>query len=343
MRPEETIVENIDPWQGITPPGQAASISSRRVDPKIKWDVFWAVDADRNRLLVLGHGGGIVSKAKLPRLRGLAIERWHVESGDRAYFTLKLLDAELNDIFHRLCCDVIEAVRAASDESDAVWSLIARTWRWHRMLKGGGPGLLSSEEQKGLLGELSFLQRCLLPVMQPLDVVRSWTGPLASPKDFEIGHLAVECKARRGANRPHIAISNEHQLDTSGVDCLFLDIVEIVRASSDNADGVTLSEFTGALWEDLESKDPSSLELFEERLAMVGFDWSDDYSDDRWLLGPERCFEVTESFPRVVSTDLKSGVENVRYSIALHHCVDFQVDAHVMMTRIREETQNDQH
>ena len=341
MRPGAMMVENVDPWRGIIPPGQAVSVSSRRVDPKMQWDVFWAIDADRNRLLILSHGAGMVSKAKLPYLKGLAIERRDVRSRSGAYLMLKLLDPELKDIFHRLCLDIIEAVRAASDESEAVGSFIARTWRWHRMLKGGGPGLLSGEEQKGLLGELGFLERCLLPEMQPLDAVLSWTGPLASPKDFEIGRLAIECKARRGASRPYIAISSQHQLDTSGVDCLFLDVTEITRASSDSANGVTLSEFVGALRKDLESKDPSSLEPFQERLAMVGFNWSDDYSDDRWLLGPERSFKVTENFPRVVSTDLRLGVQNVCYSIALHHCDDFQVDENVMVARIREEMQDD--
>ena len=335
--------ENFDPWGDIAPPDQATAVSSKRVDPDMRWDVFWGIDADRNRLLILRYGRLAASKAKLPHLKGLEIDRRSLGSGGEAYLILKLLDPELKDIFFRLCRDIVDAVRASSEENEAVASFIARTWRWHRMLKGGGRGILSSEEQKGLLGELALLRRFLLPEMQPLEAVRAWMGPLASPKDFEIGRLAIECKARRGAGRPYVAISSEHQLDTSGVDRLFLSVIEITSTSADNSNGVTLTEFAGALLKELESMDPSSLEPYEERLAMVGFDWADDYSDYRWLLGPERAFEVREDFPRVGPADLRPGVENVRYAVALHHCDDFHVDTDVMLSRIREEKQGDKH
>ena len=80
-----------------------------------------------------------------------------------------------------------------------VAEFLARTWRWHRLLQGSRDGRLGDEEQKGLIGELVVLERRLLrllPVLRALDAVRSWTGPLDTPRDFEISRIHVEAKAR---------------------------------------------------------------------------------------------------------------------------------------------------
>ena len=87
-----------------------------------------------------------------------------------------------------------------------------RTWRWHHLLRGGGSTLCYRlEEQKGLLGELLVLERpfCCL-TSGASTAVAAWRGPLGSPKDFEIGRVAIEVKARRGgAIARHVAITSE--------------------------------------------------------------------------------------------------------------------------------------
>ena len=51
----EMMNRNADPWEPIQPPSQSTNASSRRVDPDLRWDMFWAVDTDRNCLLILQY------------------------------------------------------------------------------------------------------------------------------------------------------------------------------------------------------------------------------------------------------------------------------------------------
>ena len=58
----------------------------------------------------------------------------------------------------------------------------------------------------------------------------------------------------------------------------------------------------------------------------VGFNWTDDYSDQLWLIAGESVYEVREGFPRITPTMFPSGVGNVGYAIALADCEPFLVD-----------------
>ncbi len=318
------MTEPPDPWRAISPPDQAASVSGRRVDPAVPWGMFWAVDVDRNCLLILQHQRSNRPTNRLPRLRGLKVETRVPEDGSHDLLAIRLVDAEQREIFHRLCLDIISATTLAQTEEEAIERFLARTWRWHRLLRGGRDGRLSDEEQKGLIGELNVLRRLLFPTVGIQTAIRSWTGPLDAPKDFEVGRVCIEAKARRGAATPYVAISTEHQLDTDGVDALFLHVSEITGASEEDRKAVTVTDVAHAILDDIKTRDLQTVELFEERLTAAGLDWMHDYSDMKWLQGPQHLFEVRDEFPRVTPSLFSTGVSNVRYSISLPDCEPFR-------------------
>ena len=315
-----------DPWAELKIPDQTTKASGRRVDPELRWNLYWAVDADRSCLLILQHAPNLSSKRRLPNLRGLEIENRMPQDGNRALLVIRLKDNEQRDIFYRLCVDIIAATRSAQSEEEAVEQFLARTWRWHRLLRGGRDERLSDEEQKGLIGELKLMQQHLFPMAGVETSIRSWTGPLGSPKDFEVGRVCIENKARRGASTPFVSISSEHQLDTTGIDALFLVVSEVTGASSDDLNGLTISDAARSVLSDLQEQDASVIELFEQRLLATGFEWSHDYSDSKWLVGAEHIYEITENFPRIVPDMYPSGVSNVQYAISLKDCEPFRVD-----------------
>ena len=177
---------------------------------------------------------------------------------------LKLLDPGQQDIFHTLCRDIISVAAQAESEAEAVSVALMRTWRWHHLLRGGGGTLLSLEEQKGLIGELLVLERVLLPSVEASAAVTAWRGPLGSPKDFEIGRVAIEVKARRGGATPSIAITSEDQLDETGVDSLFLYVVDLDEGPEDATNGLTLKDVTDRVRERLYSLDPGAAGAFED-------------------------------------------------------------------------------
>ena len=313
-----------DPWANITPPERTTNASARRVDPALRWDVFWALDADRRCLLMFQHAKGIELPARLPRLRGLQVHSHSqgTDSGD--LLVIRLVDSEQRDLFYRLCTDVVAAIRMATTEAEAVGRFLARIWRWHRLLRTGLDGRLADEEQMGLLGELTVLRKHLFPAVGVAHSVNGWTGPLGAPKDFQIGRVCVEAKTRHGAAAPHVLVSSEHQLDSTGTDALFLHVIEVTLATVETKGAVTIAEAVESVRSFIAQRDAASVDLFDERLSAVGFDRTDDYRDRYWITGVEHVFEVRQGFPRIIPSMFPGGVGNVRYSISLGECEPFR-------------------
>ena len=330
--------ERGDPWSGIPTPDRAAAISARRVDPSVRWGIFWGIDADRNCLVLIRHARVVGRPLRLPKLRGLRIEIEHSSESAHDSLVVRLVHREQREIFHRLCLDIVEAAGRAETEERAVERFLTRTWRWHRLLAGAPDGRLSDREQQGLIGELRTLDARLMPELRPTVAVQCWSGPFGAPRDFEIGRIYVEAKARRGGATPHVLVTSAHQLDAAASDRVFLSVVEVTRAVDDDIGAATLSEYAGRIRATVAERELDAVELFDERLAAAGLDWNDDYSDRRWLLGDERLFEVRDDFPHIAASRLPSGVDNVRYSISLVECERFRVGASDLAAAIRGAT-----
>lgn len=324
-----------NPWESLAPPSAADAINARRVSSEISLGIFWALDINRKRLLVLQHAEDSTPQGHLPKLQGIevAVSKSHGTGGSMLVF--RLLDSAHQDIFYRLCKDIIASASAATSEKEAIAIAIARTWRWHHLLRGGRDDRLSPEEQKGLIGELLVMERYLLTLFSASDVVSSWRGPMGAPKDFEIGRVCIESKARRGAAKPFIEINSEHQLDTGGVDAIFLYVVELDMVPSDMREGFTLPEVVRRISGRIALADNAATFRFEELLASAGFRWDDDYSDSLWLEGASHLYQVSDNFPRIAASGVANGVSNVRYSISLAECESHAVTSSVLSSALR--------
>jgi hypothetical protein len=324
-----------DPWKSIARPQSEAAINARRVDAQHPWGFFWAKDADGKCLLVLQHATLGSAMSPLPRLRGLEVKYVSNEESGQSTLLLRLIDPSLRDVFQTLCLDVVESTEAAPSEAQALEVALRRMWRWHHLLRGGSDQRLSVEEQKGLIGELFVLERYLLPHMRALDAVHAWLGPEDAPKDFQIGALCIEAKARRGSATPEIAISSESQLDTAGIGRLFLHVVNLAPAP-EGGGGVSVADIALRIREDLRIRDALAADTFEDRLEASGLSPLHDYSDSLWLEGESWVYEVGPGFPRIEASGLTSGVSRVRYSIALSDCEQHHRDPDVLVTALKE-------
>ena len=173
----------------------------------------------------------------------------------------------------------------------------------------------------------------LLRTLGALDAVRCWTGPLDAPHDFEISRVRVEAKAQ-GTATSQVTISSEHQLDFGDADTLFLHVTEVVNAAEGTSGAFVVTEFASRIRSVIAEHDMIAVDLFEERLSAVGFDWTDDYSDKLWLIAGESLYEVREGFPRITSAMLSGGVDKVRYTISLPECEAFRVEVAALATAI---------
>jgi hypothetical protein len=268
---------------------------------------------------------------KLPRFKGIEISITETNTDNSNLITLKLNDHQQRDIFYRLCTDIIEATYKVGTEREASEVFLARTWRWHHLLRGGGEGLLTLEEQKGLIGELIIIEQILKPSIGIGPAINAWLGPTGSPKDFEHARIAIESKARRGVARPYISISSEFQLDLNGCDELFLFVVELDLITERGGLSFTLSEIAKRLKDNIYREAPSEIEKFDGLLNAAGFSWNDNYSEFNWLLGKKFFYKVMEDFPSITPSKLLIGIEKVHYELSLSVCERFYVDEEIVI------------
>ena len=81
-----------DPWRDIAA-AHSSQINARRVTQATPWGLYWAVDADRNVLLILQHRGTIRRSRRLPKLRGLRVEAQPADGGSDERIVIRLTDS----------------------------------------------------------------------------------------------------------------------------------------------------------------------------------------------------------------------------------------------------------
>lgn len=314
-----------NPWREIETPAEATGFNARRIPDagSSAWGLYWGVDRHRRCLLILQHDSDRRPIHRLPTLRGLRVEAHSAGTGGGALLVLCLTAGEHRDLFYRLCSDIVNATRVAESGKEALERVVVRTWRWHRLLRVGRDGRLSREEQKGLIGELLVLERHLLPTVGASDAVQAWVGPLGEARDFIIGTVGVEAKARAPL-APAVRISSLVQLDSTDTTRLFLHVTDVAEATEDSESACTVTDVVRRTRDAIIDRDMSAVGEFEDRVLSVGFDWADDYSDCPWMIADESLYEVTGGFPRLTPDLIPVGVSDVRYRLVLAQCDDFR-------------------
>jgi len=312
-----TTIEEQDPWAKI-----GSTVNSIRVNEHDPWNFFWARGDRGQAVLLMTHPKAASKGIRLPHLRNIDI-RLAEQSEDTTSLVLSLEEPDNKDIFYLLCRDIINAANTAKNEKEAINNLIKRTRRWHYLLRSGRTKL-SLEEQKGLIGELVVLDEIMLKVLSNKDALVSWIGPAGGPKDFQFGSIAIEAKARRGGSVPYISISSEHQLDDTSISALYLHVVELGPQAARDPDSFTISDMVHNVRNKLDSSDPRNIADYDDILISSGFDYDYDYSDTHWILMNRHLYQVSEGFPRIIASEIVSGVTSVSYSITLTSCEQFR-------------------
>ncbi|MGW0589045.1 PD-(D/E)XK motif protein [Streptosporangium sp. NPDC002607] len=222
-------------------------------------------------------------------------------------------------LFCTLLADLLRQLNLPA--SAPTTALVRRLHAWRRML---GRGLLTGmapESRMGLYGELLVLREVMLPSLGPA-AVRSWLGPSGGPQDFLHQSTAAEVKTVSRRDPQRCRINNEHQLDSTELDQLFL-VHQVVDTSPD---GTSLGELVDDLRENPQVG--PELTCFENCLLEAG--WLDahrnQYVNDRYVLVRRQSFAVNARFPRMVPADLPAGVSGVSYLVDLSTCGSHAVD-----------------
>ena len=241
---------------------------------------------------------------------------------DRIGVMTSLSDKAYQDLFLLLCDELKSAVSSAPTDQTAVAALKRVIDRWrHFVDRRSAP--LSPERVRGLIGEAVVLTR-LVSHIGSQNALTQWTGPHDALRDFELDDASVEVKTYQTQTGSSVRISDPAQLEPMPGRPVYLAVVEIAGNMSS---GRTLPEILAVL-SDTVADHPGGVELLEEKLAQYGYlsAHAPMYSE-AFVVGSTRLYAVQEGFPRILTSTIPPGVDEVTFAVRLAAIEQFEVDA----------------
>jgi hypothetical protein len=230
----------------------------------------------------------------------------------------KLINNQHRDIFSVLCEDLIASISSETNQKQLVKKILNRFEKWKSLFTKIISQGLSSEEQRGLFGELYFLRKFLLFKNNPQLVLNTWVGPDGEVKDFQMNNWALEVKTTHGNNHQKVQISSERQLDITLIEKLFLYHISLEKVQQS---GESLNQIVDSINELLVS-DSIASNRFKSKLYQAGyFDQHKDlYDSIGYFIRQDSFYKIEGDFPRIQENEIRSGVGDVKYSIILSQC-----------------------
>ena len=274
----------------------------------------------------------LIHKNYLKRFHGVEIRVLELDNNNNKNITIILSDNDLLDVFILFIRDLINGLENIVNENDIPLILNQKVSYWGKLFAKIKGELLSKERQRGLFGELTFLNTLLKKSSNQIESIMSWTGPSGSNQDFSNKLLAVEVKTTKATN-PTVKIASELQLDWTVLDSLFLYVIHLDEISN----GIdTLCKLIEEIKEKI-SYQNELLRLFEEKLELVGIPLGEEthYDETGYIIRSEKAYEVKEGFPALINSIINNdAIHNVKYRIDLIACEPFEFENESLISKM---------
>ena len=245
---------------------------------------------------------------------------------DKKTLYIRLEDIDAKEEFNEYAESIIIKAAQASSEIEMIEIAISKSLKWFNFLKPINERKLKPFQQQGLIAELLFLKKIVNKIGLS-DALNSWCGQESFDKDFILGKLGVEIKAKQ-SGKIKVTISSSSQLDLQGLEKLILNVYSINSASSLDKNAFNLDQLVSEIYE-LFSSEINLKYLFQDKLDEANYDFDHDYSDRFWIdLEENQFYNVTEKFPSITSEIINvKSISNVSYDINLNTIKEFKIDS----------------
>ena len=251
---------------------------------------------------------GVSNRENVTSSIAITAEYVLLESG---HYALKFVlnYPSLDELFIKLCWDLINMPYG---NGNSEYLILQRYKNWMKLLQKGIPNLLSVNRQKGLIGELLYLEEQIHAIGED-KAVQAWVGPEGIDQDFIFVDTWSEIKTTTIAS-DSIVISSIQQLDGIFPGSLIVFFMDKTTSSGKNV--VSLSGLVDRIKLILNSENKDT---FMCKLALVGFLETDAkaYAEVRFIVKEKRAYKVDVSFPKLTGENVPSEIVNVRYELSL--------------------------
>lgn len=289
-----------------------------RVDANhpLEWNIGYESVNQKSLLLITQH-----RPSDLPSSRSIYVSCAQRVVDSKWAVTFRLIRSEHEDVYMRLCSDLIESSRPQTDSVEGIEFVVNRYIQWTKLMELQKSGLLSESERKGLIGEITYLQQMISGGISPLDAVKSWIGPEGADQDFVDDKGWYEVKAT-GIGAKTVSISSLEQLDALPPGELVLYFIDKTAPKATKA--FTLQSKVASLRETIRHS-VEAYELVNKKILQYGYIDIPDYGNQWYRLSDIMRYKINESFPKLVKGNVPSQISAASYQISIQAIENWRV------------------
>lgn len=308
-----------NPWDDIKTP--IKDLTVRQIKSSKYLPLYWGKDSSGHCVFIyeMREDGAEIFQKNMVSIHGIKIDYRLLSTTGNQGLILVLEKHVDQDLFYSLCETLIHELSEISDPLVGLSVALSQIKRWKAFMAGKKGRVLSAEEVRGLFSELKFLQQMLGEMNNELHALEAWQGPETSHQDFIFSDTAVEVKSLSGRERNAVIISSEDQLESLS-SSLFLKVFRLVDMPESKA-SISLNELVNAVEEML--TEVEAIEMFDTKLTKAGYVQMLAYDKPKFIVAEEQTYRVESEFPKIVRSELNTGLTRVSYEIKLESVRDF--------------------
>ena len=221
-------------------------------------------------------------------------------------------DKNNQDIFARLCLDLVESSQNVKTEQAGLNLITKRFLAWQRLFATMHTGL-PKHVLKGLVGELSFAVEVLSKHYSWDDIMLAWLGPDGADRDYVFCDYWFEIKSV-ATGKDKMTVSSLNQLETT--DLGFLVKYDVDESSATDPNAISVTKMVDYI-RTLLSCSPNAAQIFEQKLVSIGYIDRSEYNEVFFSHKEPVFYMVDDVFPRIITASVPPEIVGVQYDLSL--------------------------
>ncbi|MDO4856610.1 MAG: PD-(D/E)XK motif protein [Thermoguttaceae bacterium] len=190
---------------------------------------------------------------------------------------------------------------------------LQRIYAWQKFMQSESSRHLSTEQVRGLWGELEFIRRLVENGVPLRTAIQTWRGPLNNLHDFQFASAHVEIKTSCNENGFAVFIGSLEQLTPVNGVPLYLSAFRLETAEN----GLNLAEQIEEI-DQLIGDDSQTQILFDSLLLNVGYLAKDaERYADKFRVQKAVLYPVDDQFPCLTRHNVPVTIASARYTLQL--------------------------
>jgi len=234
-----------------------------------------------------------------------------IKESKKTIILFSLADNTLKEVFAEVFQDLFLTSKEIQNPASATSLVIDKYEKWCRLFKTGRTPHLTEIQQRGLFGELLYIEKAKLNGTCIQEIIDAWSGPDFGEVDFKLCPTWIEVKTVLN-KEDTVIISSVEQLDHPNDGNL------VIYKLSKSPQGRSLNEQYRIVYSLIKEEGDLFLQnKFDNILSDFGFIDLPIYDENRYIIIDEIIYIVNNSFPKLHRDVKLTEMKSITYSLIL--------------------------